>query len=139
MESLVCLPIISETGIVMGMEDKIVDPVQYEAELKKTLKAKIGIDNEEMMEGLIGLAVPIFSREKKIIATVAIHATTVRTNAKDVMKFIPALRRAASALEDTFDADVQPTKKKEMRNRDGLNTRTKYHAAASDYSSHRPS
>ena len=88
----------------------IVDPAAFEAELKRTKSSKIGIDREEMMEGLIGLAVPVFDANKQIIATVAIHATSARTNAQAVLAFVPALRRAAVAVAETFDSEAKPKK-----------------------------
>jgi DNA-binding IclR family transcriptional regulator len=80
----------------------IVDRAAFEAELKQTRLTKIGLDDEEMMEGLIGLAVPVFDGNGRMVATVAIHATTLRTNKQDVMQFIPALRRAALAIAETL-------------------------------------
>jgi IclR family transcriptional regulator, acetate operon repressor len=83
-------------------ERTIVDPDLIEDELKRTRASKIGIDVEEFIQGLIGVAVPVFNTARRMCATVSVHAPLLRVSPTSAMDFVPALRRAADALVPTL-------------------------------------
>ena len=80
----------------------IVSPELLEVELKKIKAEGISYDNEELLKGMVAIAIPVFNKENKICFTVAIHAPTTRQNFDDLKNFIPALRRAATALSSSY-------------------------------------
>jgi IclR family transcriptional regulator, acetate operon repressor len=80
----------------------IVDPAKLEIELGKIRKTGIGIDNEEFIEGMTAIAVPILDSKKVICATVAVHGPTVRLPIARAITLAPALMRAANAIERAF-------------------------------------
>lgn len=82
----------------------VIDPELIEEELKSVRAKKFGLDVEEFLPGLIGLAVPVFDSARRICATVAVHAPTARHTVEQVLTQIPALRRTAAAIERTFEA-----------------------------------
>ncbi len=80
------------------------NPTAIEKELKRIRTSKVGLDVEEFLQGLIGLAVPVFDRRKRMCATVSMHAPTARLSPEDALKYVPAMRRAAQAIAKTLDS-----------------------------------
>lgn len=78
-----------------------------EAELDRVAVAKVSVDNEEYLAGLICLAVPVTDREGRIIACLAVQAPVARLSLNRAMEHLPALRRAADAMALTFDTTPQ--------------------------------
>ena len=74
-------------------------------ELKRTQKDGIGIDNEELMAGMVAIAVPVFNKENEICFTIAIHAPTVRKSLEALRQYIPALRNAAASMAASYCSD----------------------------------
>ena len=80
----------------------IVDHAKLEIELDKIRQTKIGIDNEEFIDGMTAVAVPVLDSKKIICATVAVHGPTVRLPLARALTLTPALTRAATAIEQAF-------------------------------------
>jgi len=80
----------------------IVEPAKLEAELDKIRGTGIGIDNEEFIEGMTAVAVPVLDSKGIICATVAVHGPTVRLPLPRAIGLAPALLQAARAIEATF-------------------------------------
>ncbi len=76
----------------------IVSPELLEIELKKTKEEGIGYDNEELLDGMVAVAVPVFDSANRVSFTLAVHAPTTRRKIEDLRQYIPSLRRAAAAL-----------------------------------------
>jgi IclR family acetate operon transcriptional repressor len=71
-------------------------------ELRRVHKDGIGIDNEEFMDGMAAVAVPVFNPANAICFTVAVHAPTVRKPLAALRQYVPALRKAAAAMAATY-------------------------------------
>jgi len=76
----------------------ITDRRELEEQLKKIRAARYSIDDEEFMQGLIGIAVPVYDARKRLCATVSLHAPTARLKADRVMNHVPAMQRCAEAI-----------------------------------------
>lgn len=76
----------------------ITDPRKLEEHLKQIRASGISIDDEEFMQGLIGLAVPVYDGNKRICATVSMHAPNARLTVDEVRNCAPALQRSAEAI-----------------------------------------
>lgn len=76
----------------------ITDPHRLEIELARIRKSKIATDDEGFLAGLIAVAVPVRGRNRRMIATLAVHAPTARMSLKRALEQIPLLRQAASDL-----------------------------------------
>ena len=83
-------------------ERTVIDPVKIEDGLKSVRTAKAAIDDEEFLQGLIGLAVPIFDRRGRVCATVSTHVPTSRLRADEAYRYFPAMTRAAEAVTRTL-------------------------------------
>ena len=78
----------------------LTSPERLEEELKLIREEYVGRDNEEFIQGMVAVAVPIFDRSGRLCAGVATHAPTQRLSFDAVQDHIPALRAAATALSD---------------------------------------
>lgn len=83
----------------------ITDPEQLEQALKMIKKSGVGEDNEELFDGMVAVAVPVFDGFGRICFTVAVHAPTARKQLDDLRQYIPSLRRAADALAASYCSD----------------------------------
>ena len=86
-------------------EQTITSLEELEEQLKLIRKEGVGFDNEELLAGMVAVAVPVFNPAKRICFTVAVHATTSRKKLDDLRECIPALRRAATALTASYCED----------------------------------
>lgn len=77
-----------------------------EAELTRIRQTGIGTDNEEFMEGMAASAVPIRDSRGRICATIAVHGPITRLPLSRALALVPALKRAAKALEQTLLPDT---------------------------------
>ncbi|MFJ5487183.1 IclR family transcriptional regulator [Hansschlegelia beijingensis] len=62
-----------------------------------------GTDDEEFIEGMTAVAVPVLGRSRAMIATVAVHGPKSRLPLSRALTHIPALRRAAEKLGAMLD------------------------------------
>lgn len=71
-------------------------------QLKVIKKQGIAFDNEEFIDGMIAIAVPVFDSNKRICFTVAVHAPTTRQSMDSLSEYIPSLHKAADALAQSY-------------------------------------
>ncbi|MDR4308711.1 IclR family transcriptional regulator [Chelatococcus sambhunathii] len=81
----------------------LVTPRDLQAALAQIRRDGFGTDDEEFIEGMTAVAVPIFSRSRTMIATVAVHGPKSRLPLSLALAHIPALREAANKLGAVLD------------------------------------
>ncbi len=80
------LPPAARKAFVMGLELKPLtskthtDPTTLLEELALTRKRGFALDNEEFMEGMVALAVPITDAQGRYVASIAMHGPSQRLN-----------------------------------------------------------
>lgn len=77
----------------------ITDPDDLLKELGRIRAAGFAWDNEEFLEGLIAVAVPVRNSLDQFCAALTVHGPTRRMSLEDAKTRLPALRRAASKIE----------------------------------------
>jgi IclR family transcriptional regulator, acetate operon repressor len=80
----------------------ITERPQLEAELKQIRKEQVSFDREEYLLGVVCTAVPVIGRNGETLAAIAIQAPEARMNVSSARQHLPALRRAAEELAETF-------------------------------------
>ena len=80
----------------------ITDRTAFEDTLKRIQKDRYSTDNEEYLAGMICVAVPVENDQRSVPAALAVHAPATRMNLAKALGHLPALRRAAARLVDTF-------------------------------------
>lgn len=74
------------------------DPDELAAELKLIRARKVGIENEEFLNDMLCLSVPINAPSGKMCATLSIHVPKQRMTFEEACKHIPDLKAAAADL-----------------------------------------
>ena len=96
--------LISAAPLKRYTERSITDPEMLLSELERIKADGIGVDNEEFMDGMVAIAVPILNASNQICFTVAVHAPTVRNSLDGLRQYLPSLRKAAAAMATTYCA-----------------------------------
>ena len=73
-----------------------------EAALKRIRSERLSTDDEEYLDGTVCVAVPVESDKRRVPAALAVHAPTSRMTLKQALQCVPALRRAAARLAESF-------------------------------------
>ena len=76
----------------------IVSVEKLKSELTKIRKRGYSTDNEEFIEGLVAVAVPIFDPSGRFCAGLALHGPKLRIRMKDALARLPALKNAADQI-----------------------------------------
>ena len=77
----------------------ITDVDTLAAELDKIAASGIGTDNEEFIQGLVAVAVPIRAQNGRMVATLATHGPVIRMPFEAALGHVERLREAADDLE----------------------------------------
>lgn len=76
----------------------ITDKHALKCALKKIREEGVGVDDEEFLDGMAAVAVPVTDARGRLSATLAVHGPSVRMSLADARSHIPALRHAAEEL-----------------------------------------
>lgn len=98
--------IVADLPLVRYTENTITDPQALERELARIRREGLSTDNEEYLQGLVCVAVPVNARDGRTVACVAVHAPVARMPLERALVHLPALVRAAESLARTFGADA---------------------------------
>ncbi|NYR09940.1 IclR family transcriptional regulator [Psychrobacter sp. BI730] len=77
----------------------IIDFNMLNAEIDSIAETGISIDNEEFISEMVGIAVPIVDKKSRYIASLYLHAPTVRASLDDLLIHVPLLRKAAHDIQ----------------------------------------
>ena len=80
----------------------ITDAAALHAELAETRRRRLGINNQENLEGMIAVAVPVMRNRSRACAAIAVQAPLARMTMDRLLGFVPDLRMAADAMVKTF-------------------------------------
>jgi DNA-binding IclR family transcriptional regulator len=97
--------LISAAPLKRNTNRSITDPELLLAELKKIKSDGVGVDNEELMDGMVAIAVPVFNTSNNICLTLAVHAPKVRKSLDELRQYLPSLRSAAASMASIYCTD----------------------------------
>lgn len=75
-------------------------PAALMQELSKTRERGYSTDDEEFMEGMAAVAVPIRDDQGRLLSTLSIHAPVQRHDLGGLVRHLPKLRETAAMLEE---------------------------------------
>ena len=78
----------------------LTDPAELVRELAITRERAFSTDNEEFMEGMAAIAVPICDDRDRLLTTLSIHAPVQRHRLEGLKSFLPRLKEAADKLKE---------------------------------------
>lgn len=73
-----------------------------EEQLSQVARNQLSTDNEEFIQGMVAIAVPIYDRVGQIKASLAIHAPRLRHSIDSLLEWAPLTRQVAAELEETL-------------------------------------
>jgi len=92
--------LLSKIDLVSLTKNTITNIDELKRELNEVAKTGIGIDNEEFIQCMVCVAVPLKQQDDQLIGALAMHAPTARMNIETALQYIPRLRVAAEELMD---------------------------------------
>jgi len=85
-----------------GAENAITDRAVLRREIEATRRRRIGINNQENLQGIIAVAVPIMLDRNRACAAIATQAPVVRMSLEQLLDYVPVMHQAADAIRATF-------------------------------------
>lgn len=76
----------------------LTDPTVLKAEVAKIRAQGFSTDNEEFMEGMVAIAVPIYDDHKRLMSTLSVHAPTQRVGIAELEGHLDRLNSASANL-----------------------------------------
>ncbi|MEM9145470.1 MAG: IclR family transcriptional regulator [Pseudomonadota bacterium] len=76
----------------------ITEPNRLMDEIEATRSRGFAEDDEEFMESMIALAMPIYDDQQRLVSTVSFHAPAMRLSLETAREHVPRLRQAADEL-----------------------------------------
>lgn len=86
-------------------QQSITDRGVLRKELEQTRRRKFGINNQENLQGIIAIAVPIMLDRNRACAAVAVQAPISRMSLEQLLAHLPMMNDAALRLKETFMTD----------------------------------
>ena len=80
-------------------KNTITDIDTLNAELDRIAETGIGIDNEEFISEMVGVSVPVLDKKSRYLASLYIHAPTIRVSLDELMEHVPRLQKAAHDIQ----------------------------------------
>ena len=79
-------------------EATVTDAEALRTAIERVREAGHATDDEEFMEGMVAVAVPILDRQGSLFATLSVHAPTQRMSLERALTHLAALKKAAGEL-----------------------------------------
>jgi DNA-binding IclR family transcriptional regulator len=80
--------------------ETLTDPEKIVQEIEQVRNNDFSTDNEEFMEGMVAIAVPIRDDLGRLMSTLSVHAPTQRISLEELRGHLERLRRAADDLAE---------------------------------------
>lgn len=94
--------LLESMNLVRHTANTVTDVERLAAQLEDIAQTRVGINNEELQAGVIGVAVPVHDARGRMIASVALQAPVARLPLARAVEYVPSLRAAAAAMAVTF-------------------------------------
>lgn len=80
----------------------LVDRAHLSDALEKIRTSRVGIDDQEFIEGVVCVSVPIIADTGQVVGGIAVSAPEARVSLDQALKFVPQMRESAARLAATF-------------------------------------
>ncbi len=92
-------PLIAGLDLTPKTKNTITDPKQLSREVSKIAKRGYSLDQEELYDNMVAIAVPVFDDKDQFIAALAIHGPKDRLPVELAIERMPLVRKAADQLQ----------------------------------------
>lgn len=100
--------IVGKLDLVKQAKNTITDPAKLLEEIEQIHRSEVSVDNQELYDDVVAIAVPIKDQQGRFYSSLAIQAPTARVTAADRDRFLPLLRQAAADLSSLTEIDDEP-------------------------------
>ncbi len=90
--------LISKLKFEQRTPNTITDEERLKAELKRIRREDIGVDNEEFIQGMVAISVPLKNSEGQFYGALAMHAPSARMSMEKALEQVPKLKAAADEI-----------------------------------------
>lgn len=97
--------VIGKLKLEQHAKNTITDPERLLAEIDRIEQRQVSIDNQELYDDVIAIAVPIEDKHGRFYSSLAIQAPTTRISVDNSEDYIPLLREAAQELSRLAEDD----------------------------------
>ena len=97
--------IVGKLKMVKHAKNTITDPDELLAQIEEINQTEVSIDNQELYDDVIAIAVPIKDKQGRFYSSLAIQAPTTRVSTADRDRYVPLLHNAAEELSRLADDD----------------------------------
>ncbi|MEH6627720.1 MAG: IclR family transcriptional regulator [Motiliproteus sp.] len=101
--------LLSKIPLDKHTENTLTTPEELKPALKQIRNTGIGIDNEEFLQGMIAVSVPVRDSEGRLYAGLAMHAPTARLSLERALENVPLMREAADELASLMNEQTEYT------------------------------
>lgn len=95
--------IVNKLDLTAMTKNTITDKTRLIKQVASIRENQLSIDNEELFDGIIALAVPITDSQGRFYSSLAFQAPVFRLALEDAQQYIPHLRKAAKELSILAD------------------------------------
>ena len=95
-----CLALIQSLACERKTAHTLTDPLALLAEIERIRKRGIGTDNEEFINGMVAIAVPVRNAQGQCVAAVACHTPTARLSLTELLAHAPMIERTAKRVAE---------------------------------------
>jgi len=93
-----CANLVSVLALERHTPNTITDPDKLIEALNQVRREGVGVDDQEFIEGMVAVAVPITDDKGRMTSILAFHAPSVRMDVEKARSYLPVLKKAALAL-----------------------------------------
>ncbi|MCL4765602.1 MAG: IclR family transcriptional regulator [Hyphomicrobiaceae bacterium] len=80
----------------------LTDPAKLSESLERINRTRIGIDDQEFIDGVVCVSVPVFTKSGQVVGGIAVSAPEARVSLQEALSFVPTMHEAAKRLSATF-------------------------------------
>jgi len=93
-----CADLVDVLPLEKFTDNTLTTPNDLLKALDQIRRERVGIDDEEFIEGMVAVGVPIDDNKGRMVAALVFHAPVVRMDLDKARTYLPILRKAALAL-----------------------------------------
>lgn len=93
------LKVLNHLPLSKFTKNTIIDIDLLNEELDHIAKTGIGMDNEEFISEMVAVSVPILDKKSRYLASLYVHAPTIRVSLNELLAHVPRLQTAAQDIQ----------------------------------------
>lgn len=80
----------------------ITDPAILAQSLERINRTRIGVDDQEFIDGVVCVSVPVITKSGQVVGGIAVSAPAARISLDEALSFVPTMHEAAKRLSATY-------------------------------------